>query len=203
MHLSVEEFTSDLLMDPPSAVAVLQWEEHAALTRFSEQFSDILDDPGQAVTLLKVSAKKFDSRRLLKKLLDAADSPEASKSCLLITDIEAMAPVAARVLNDLREYLGRFRATVITIQGDQYHDFVVECPDLMSWVGIFTEYMEDLVPVSLTKEDLDISIRKFEEHYQMDSAKFLEQYDAGMLNMHDAWFWKELLAIQSDWEANS
>jgi hypothetical protein len=201
MFLTIEDFATTLLTRSP-AIALLDWEERQALTSFVERLPGALQACQSDILLATISAGQLNSHSFSQQLLNVFDHPEVGKTCLLVMEIEPMTSKAAEILNGYREHLATFKAVVITIRNNRRRDFIMHCPDLMDWVTpSLVGCVEDLGPpvIPFTLEDVEHSLRVFEERYQLSSDEFHRQYVLGQVNhIAEAWFWAELLRIHQD-----
>lgn len=198
MFLTTEDFATTLLTRSP-AIALLDWEERLALTSFVERLPGALQTCQSDIILTTISAGQLDSHSFSQQLLIALSNPEASKTCVLVTAIEPMTTIAAQILNGYRERLASCKAMVIIIRNNWRRDFIMHGPDLVDWVDpSLMGRVEELGP-PFTIEDVEHSLKVFEERYQLSSEEFYQQYVLGQVNhIAEAWFWVELLRIHQD-----
>ncbi len=200
MFLNVEDFISDLLQEEHT-VRILKWKNREKLASFREKLPLEIRNQEKKLSVLTVSAKDFDSRDFLEELLNITSEEETIRTalkatCLFIVDIEPIVPDAGKILNSFREHLGEFRASIIMVRNDEYHNFTINCPDLLDWIrGSHIESVDDFA-TSFTADDVEDSIKAFEDHYNMSSSEFLKHNQSNRTrNIRDAWLWKELLEI--------
>ena len=155
--------------------------------------------PGTIVST--IVGAELDSDSFRKELLSCMARSHLNRRCLLIHRIEPLASAAGRILNGSREKLGAYRVVVVVIRDNRKRDFLLECPDLMDWVGTCVARAEDLAP-ALTLRRVRKMIRELEKQAGMNSHEFQEKWAQGHVEpTEEHWLWNELLNIRSSMES--
>jgi hypothetical protein len=195
VFLDIDQFCHVLLARRPS-LAGIRWASHSAKQSFLLRIGPSLRRHRSDTVLSRLAGGSLDSESFERELLRALAMRHPSRRCLLVDQIEPLAPAAGAVLNGYREKLAALRAAVLMIRDDRYRDFAMACPDLMDWVGPNIARAEDLGP-PFTLADIVASIRILEKRHGMRSAKFQQKWSGGKLEGNEEYsLWNELIAMQ-------
>ena len=202
MFLELGDFARGLVSRRPS-VALVTWASQTALDTFVARLGAGVRAECPGTILTRLCSADLDSASFQEQLVARLNRRDASKRCLLVYRIEPLASAAARILNGFRERLASLKAVVLAVRENRKRDFVMECPDLMDWVGPGVVRAEDLGP-PMTLRDVNAAIRHFERHFEITSRDFQEQWSQGQVDAtDDHWLWNELLAIRAALKAAS
>lgn len=195
MYLDLHEFAKTLLSQAP-AVALITWQTQVARNSFSGRLSKALKAADADAILTPIDASGSDSASLDETMAGTLGKRDGPRRCVLLSGIEPLASAAGRVLNGYRERFAEVRALVVLLRADAKRDFMLECPDLMDWVGTRVARAEDLLP-PLTKREIGEALRAMEKKRGMTSADFTKKWRAGEVPPSDeSWFWAELIAVR-------
>jgi len=123
-----------------------------------------------------------------------------STTCLVLYGLEPLVSSAAKILNGFRERLANAKCVIIAIRENRQRDFIIDCPDLMDWIGLQVARAEDL-SVPFTASDVRKLLKEFEIRYGKSSEQFLKEMQAEKSgDPIDGWFWRELLHVEEDLE---
>lgn len=201
MFLDIDEFARQLLSITPSA-ALVTWENDATLKSFVRRIGPALRAQTSGTVVARIDGVSLDSESFSRSLLSALTKKSASNTCLLIYQIEPLAAAAGKVLNGFRERLSSMQAVVIAIRGDRIRDLIIQCPDLMDWIGLTVARAEDLER-PFTIRDVRKSIKQLEQRNNISTAAFLKKWEAGTSqDIDDGWLWKELIAVKRELEGH-
>jgi len=196
VFLDVGEFCRAVVSTHPS-VARVTWASPDALRWFLSSVGRVLRDLDPPVSLLRLPGTNLDGDGFQARLFQLINRKYRTQHCLLVHEIETLAPAAAAALNGSRERLAVFRAMIVVIRENHYRDFVMACPDLMDWVGTRVARAEDFQP-PLTLARVRSAIKDLEKRSGMSSKAFREKWASGELASTDEfWFWNELLALRA------
>ena len=196
MFLDVGEFCRAVVSTHPS-VARVTWVSPDALRWFLSSLGRALREAVAGVTLVRLSGANLDSDGFQARLFQLINRKCRTQRCLLVHEIESLAPAAAAALNGNRERLAVFCAVIVVIRENHYRDFVIACPDLMDWVGTRVARAEDFRP-PLTLARVTSAIKDLEKRSGMSSKQFRQKWASGELaSTDDFWFWNELLALRA------
>ena len=196
MFLDVGEFYRAVVSTHPS-VARVTWTNADALRRFLSSLGRTLRELDPPVSLLRLPGTNLDSDGFQARLFQLINRKYRTQRCLLVHEIESLAPAAGAALNGNREGLAVFRAVIVVIRENHYRDFVIACPDLMDWVGTKVARAEDFQP-PVTLARVSSAIKDLEKKSGMTSKEFQEKWASGELqSSDDFWFWSELLALRT------
>ncbi len=183
-------------VDSHPSVALVTWVNPDALRWFLSSVRRELGKLDPPVGLLRLSGTNLDSSGFQARLFKFMNRKNVGQRCLLVHEIETLAPAAAAALNENREGLAVFRAVIVVIRENHYRDFMMACPDLMDWVGTKVARAEDFQP-PLTLARVKSAIRNLEKRSGMPTKEFQEKWASGQLPSNDdSWFWNELVAIR-------
>lgn len=195
MYVDLREFAESVLLRSPS-VALVTWQTPVASESFSRRLNKALKTADGNAVLTKVDASTFDSAAFDEAVRRTLAKRDAARRCVLLSGMEPLASSAGRILNGYRERFSEFRALIVLLRANGKRDFMLECPDLMDWVGTRVARAEDLLP-PLAKRDIRTALRTLEKKRGMTSADFLEKWRAGELPTSDELsYWAELIAIR-------
>lgn len=197
MFLTLDDLVRTLLVRSPS-LALIVWEERSALVSFLERLKPTIQAHNQDTIVSEIIGTSLNSQSFLETFLAALEKTDAHKTCLVLYEMEPLLSAAGRILNGYREKLASFRAVIIANRQNRQRDLLIECPDLMDWIGLTISHAEDLSP-PFTLLEVNEAIKNLEKHYQMKSAKFVEKYLSGD-KVKDAWLWMELIYIRLELE---
>jgi hypothetical protein len=184
------------VVSTPRWVACVTWSNPDALRWFLSSLRRTLGKMDPPVSLLKLSGANLDSKGFQAQLFRLVQREYQTPPCLLVHEIETLAPSAAAALNGSREGLAVFQGVVVAIRENHYREFIMACPDLMDWVGPNVARAEDFQP-PLTLARVRSAIRDLEKRSGMTSREFGEKWASGDLrSSDDFWFWNELIALR-------
>lgn len=196
MFLELGDFARDLLSRSPS-VALVTWASEAALRSFLARLGPSLRAECPGTVLTRLCSDDLDSASFQEQLLARLNRRDASKRCLLVYRVEPLASAAATILNGFRERLASLKAVVVAIRDNRKRDFVLECPDLMDWVGPSVVRAEDLGP-PMTLHEVNAAIREYEQRFGISSKELQTRWSQGQVEAtDDYWLWNELLALRA------
>lgn len=196
MFFDLAEFCRSLLARRP-ALGLVTWTTQPAIKSLPARLRGGFHKASPGARVSHIDASQLDEASFEVKLITAFAGKSIAERCLLVYGIEPLTSAAARMLNGYRERLGSFLAVVIVIREDRRRDFILDCPDLMDWIGANEARAEALGP-PLTLRDVDASILGLEKRFHMTTEEFCAKRDRGELgSSDDYWFWSELLAVRS------
>lgn len=196
MFLDVREFCRALVATHPS-VARVTWVSPDALRWFLSSVGRVLRELDPPVSLLRLPGTNLDSDGFQADLFRLINRKYRRQRCLLVHEIESLAPAAAAALNGSRERLAVFRAVIVVIRENHCRDFAMACPDLMDWVGTRVARAEDFQP-PLTLARVTSAIKDLEKRSGMRTKEFREKWANSQLPSNDEyWFWNELLELHA------
>lgn len=196
MFLDVREFCR-AAVDPHPSVALVTWVNPEPLRWFLSSLRRALRELDTPVSVLSLPGTNLDSNGFQARLFRLMNRRNVRQRCLLVHEIESLAPGAAAALNGNRERLAAFRAVIVIIRENHYRDFILACPDLMDWVGTKVARAEDFQP-PLTLARINSAIKDLEKRSKMRTEEFREKWGRGDLpSSDDYWFWNELLALRA------
>lgn len=202
MFSDISAFARSLLSRTHS-VALISWENHRALAAFIHALGPAIREQKKDTVITQTACGNLDSETFAMTLISSFRKRDASRRLLLLYEIEPLVGAVGRVLNGFRERLSLFRAVIVAVREDRRRDLLIECPDLIDWIGLSVARAEDFGP-AFTLRDIRASVKEFEQRYGISSKAFMEQWDTGHADtIGESWLWKELIAIQRELEAQS
>jgi hypothetical protein len=192
---SADEFTRALLGTSPST-ALLTWESPVALKSAVALVAQSLQKRRRNTVVTGIDCARLDSPQLFGRLLKLFSGKEISRTCIVVYGIEPFTSAAARVLNGLRERFASPRALIVAVREDRMRDFMLECPDLMDWIGLTVCRAEDLQNY-FSNGDIRKALKRLSQKHKITSAQFLKLWREGKAGtVSDAWLWHELLQLK-------
>jgi hypothetical protein len=177
------------------------WRKDADLVQTIAGLSEAVKQAANDAQLAMVRAEGHDGDWVRTQLMERIQATDADRTWLFISKIEDVLGTAARVLNGVREQLGRLRGVVVFVRENRRGEFQQLCPDLMDWVGLRICLAHQLRP-RLGLKDIAESLNRLEAQYDLPSSSFMADPTIVLsTSPHDAWLWNELLTIQSDLSA--
>jgi hypothetical protein len=200
VFLEYSDFVQSLVLVRP-AIGLVCWRKNAELVQtiagLSEAAKQAVDD-SQLVTF---EAEGHDSDWVRAQLMERIQAADAERTWLFIFRIEEVLGTAAKVLNGAREQLGRLRGVVVFVRENRRGEFQQLCPDLMDWVGLRICLAHQFT-TRRGIEDINQSLNRLQTQYNLPSESFVADPTIVLAaSPHDAWLWKELLAIRLDLSA--
>jgi hypothetical protein len=197
VFLEYRDFVRSLVLVRP-AIGMVCWREDADLVQTIAGLSAAVKEAANDAVLRTVHAEGQNGDWVRAQLMEQIQADDVDRKWLFISRIEEVLPTAARVLNGAREQLGRLRAVVVFVRENRRREFQQACPDLMDWVGLRICLAYQLSPRRGLK-DLDESLSRLESQYGFQSHSFVKDPTVVLSKSpHDAWLWKELLALRSE-----
>ncbi len=199
VFIDLEAFGRALMERSPS-VALVTWRKLSALRSFIDHVGLVLRKHRADTLVSKIHVAKLDRQAFSEQILKTLKRRDAARICLLIYEIEPLASSVGRILNGYRERIASLRALVLCIRENRLRDLLLECPDLVDWIGSMVGRAEDLgSPLTLPR--VRKAIRSFERRHGLKSKEFVKQLKAGGgHDLADAWVWEELLAVKCELE---
>jgi hypothetical protein len=200
VFLEYSDFIRSLVLVRP-AVGMVCWRKDADLVQTIAGLSEAVKQAANDAQLATVHAEGRDGDWVRTQLMERIQATDADRTWLFISRIEEVLPAAARVLNGVREQLGRLRGVVVFVREDRRGEFQQLCPDLMDWVGLRICLAHQLSP-RLGLKDINESLNRLKAQYNLPSSSFLADPSIVIsTSPHDAWLWNELLTVQSELSA--
>lgn len=197
MLLEHSDFVRSLALCHP-AVGLVIWSKDADLAQATAGFIAALEQTGGDALPVRLQAEGHDGDWFRERLVNEIHVADANRTWLFVSKIEEVLGAAARVLNGVREQLGRFRGVMLFVRENRRSEFQESCPDLMDWIGLRI-CVADRFAASSGLDHVTKSLRRLEAKYATESNAFLGNPSVvEIASAADAWLWRELLAIRSE-----